>query len=212
MNIKIFIYLSLSIFLFYSATNIHAHSGRTDSSGGHNCNVGACAGTYHYHSGGYVPPPTLRRVVQPQFPSNIKGTVYFESETDGEYTVRFVHTDPNPTQYSAVIGKYAGYDPGPIGDFTSNTFVFSNVQPGTWYINTKKEIGGYWSTISYWKVDVPEWIEPTPTFVPQTTTTTYMGSNNSIELLGWVVLAILGFITYVGLLIVKKIYIWLFRS
>jgi hypothetical protein len=29
-----------------------AHSGRTDSSGGHNCNVGACAGTYHYHNGG----------------------------------------------------------------------------------------------------------------------------------------------------------------
>ena len=31
---------------------VFAHSGRTDSSGGHNCNVGACAGTYHYHNGG----------------------------------------------------------------------------------------------------------------------------------------------------------------
>ena len=27
------------------------HSGRTDSYGGHNCNVGSCAGTYHFHSG-----------------------------------------------------------------------------------------------------------------------------------------------------------------
>ena len=28
-----------------------AHSGGKDSSGGHNCYVGSCAGTYHYHSG-----------------------------------------------------------------------------------------------------------------------------------------------------------------
>lgn len=33
-----------------------AHPGRTDSSGGHNCNVGACAGTYHYHNGGGTAP------------------------------------------------------------------------------------------------------------------------------------------------------------
>lgn len=26
-----------------------AHSGRTDSQGGHNCRVGSCAGTYHCH-------------------------------------------------------------------------------------------------------------------------------------------------------------------
>ena len=28
---------------------VSAHPGRLDSSGGHNCNVGACAGTYHGH-------------------------------------------------------------------------------------------------------------------------------------------------------------------
>lgn len=32
---------------------VEAHSGRTDSSGGHNCRTGSCAGTYHYHNGGY---------------------------------------------------------------------------------------------------------------------------------------------------------------
>ena len=32
------------------ASNIvSAHGGGLDSNGGHNCNVGACAGTYHYH-------------------------------------------------------------------------------------------------------------------------------------------------------------------
>ena len=38
-----------------------AHSGDTDSSGGHHCNVGSCAGSYHYHNGGAaspVPRPT----------------------------------------------------------------------------------------------------------------------------------------------------------
>ena len=33
-----------------------AHSGKTDSSGGHHCNVGSCAGTYHYHNGGAASP------------------------------------------------------------------------------------------------------------------------------------------------------------
>lgn len=40
-----------------------AHSGRTDSSGGHNCNVGSCAGTYHYHNGGSYTPPPIQPVV-----------------------------------------------------------------------------------------------------------------------------------------------------
>lgn len=35
-----------------TSPKIYAHSGRTDANGGHNCYVGACAGTYHYHNGG----------------------------------------------------------------------------------------------------------------------------------------------------------------
>lgn len=56
--------------------NTFAHSGRTDSNGGHNCNVGSCAGTYHYHNGGppstYSPPkqnyttPTYKPLVSPK--------------------------------------------------------------------------------------------------------------------------------------------------
>src|SRR3972149_9915886 len=56
--------LSIIILLLLSSTPTYAHSGRTDSSGGHNCYVGACAGTYHYHNGGsapapYIPPKTI---------------------------------------------------------------------------------------------------------------------------------------------------------
>ena len=48
--------ITLVFLVFFIPKNISAHSGRTDSSGGHNCNVGACAGTYHYHNGGYTAP------------------------------------------------------------------------------------------------------------------------------------------------------------
>jgi hypothetical protein len=48
----------LGVALAFTGTT-HAHSGRTDANGGHNCYVGACAGTYHYHNGGgYTPPST----------------------------------------------------------------------------------------------------------------------------------------------------------
>ena len=30
-------------------SSAHAHGGGLDSSGGHNCYVGSCKGTYHYH-------------------------------------------------------------------------------------------------------------------------------------------------------------------
>lgn len=53
---KLFSVLAPALVLFLLPSSILAHSGRTDSSGGHNCNVGSCAGTYHYHNGGYSVP------------------------------------------------------------------------------------------------------------------------------------------------------------
>ncbi|SHT43178.1 Uncharacterised protein [Mycobacteroides abscessus subsp. abscessus] len=54
MHKKIGFITLLLIFLFGAVVN--AHSGRTDSSGGHNCSPksqskGLCSG-YHYHNGG----------------------------------------------------------------------------------------------------------------------------------------------------------------
>ncbi len=56
---------------------IFAHSGRTDSSGGHNCNVGSCAGTYHYHNGGTPPPPP-----PPPLPPRCAPNSTYSSTTD----------------------------------------------------------------------------------------------------------------------------------
>ena len=41
----------LILFTIFSAS-VSAHSGRTDSKGGHNCYVAPCAGEYHYHNSG----------------------------------------------------------------------------------------------------------------------------------------------------------------
>ena len=48
--------LLLILLLSSTVVPVSAHSGRTDANGGHNCYVGACAGTYHYHNGGNSPP------------------------------------------------------------------------------------------------------------------------------------------------------------
>lgn len=37
------------IFVFLPSPVVSAHGGGLDSSGGHNCRVGSCAGTYHCH-------------------------------------------------------------------------------------------------------------------------------------------------------------------
>ena len=64
--------LVLSLFLIPS--NVSAHSGRTNSSGCHNCNVGSCAGTYHCHNGGSVSAPAYVPTVT-QKPSTPRPTL-----------------------------------------------------------------------------------------------------------------------------------------
>jgi endonuclease YncB( thermonuclease family) len=55
-SMKNLLVIIVALFSFLLLTpNVDAHPGRTDSSGGHNCRVGACAGTYHYHNGGSAP-------------------------------------------------------------------------------------------------------------------------------------------------------------
>jgi len=53
---KKIISLLLSLFMFLGTTSAFAHSGRTDSYGGHyvrTAGKGYKVGTYHYHSGPY---------------------------------------------------------------------------------------------------------------------------------------------------------------
>jgi hypothetical protein len=58
--------LAIVALLIFLPSPIFAHSGRTDSSGGHNCSdssisKGLCTG-YHYHNGGSAPAPAIQQV------------------------------------------------------------------------------------------------------------------------------------------------------
>ena len=52
-TLKSLLFLFLLVALIaQSSPPVSAHGGGLDGDGGHNCYVGSCAGTYHYHRGG----------------------------------------------------------------------------------------------------------------------------------------------------------------
>lgn len=64
---KFLITLAPALILFLLPSTVTAHSGRTDSSGGHNCSAksiakGLCIG-YHYHNGGSVSVPAYAPII-----------------------------------------------------------------------------------------------------------------------------------------------------
>lgn len=112
-----------------------------------------CGGGYST----YLPPP--------DFPLDMRAEIsfYHNIERIGKNTNVFLDLDdPEPTEYSAVISKCRGCDPGPLTDFTAPKLIFPQVKAGQWYVNVKKKINGRWSKIVYWTVDVPAWVAPTP--------------------------------------------------
>ena len=51
--ICLLVFITLIVIMSFGLVGIvNAHGGGLDGSGGHNCYVGSCAGTYHYHGGG----------------------------------------------------------------------------------------------------------------------------------------------------------------
>ncbi len=160
---RIFIVLLLLFFLF---TPVNAQSGCCSWHGG----VCGCAGISKLCCDGslspsctcgyiYRPPPA------PAFPQ-IQATWTYLPQIDKTFTLSVVLNDPNPSQYSATISKCRGCDPGPLVDFSEPNFYYSPLTTGRWYLNVKKEINGYWSTPVYWTIDIPKWIQPTPTPSP----------------------------------------------
>lgn len=123
-------------------------------------------GTYSPTCGCYSPPPPT-----PTFPPTIKAEWNFTPNANGTYDVMVNLKDSNPTRYSVTLNKILGGDPGPLVDYLSPSFVFRNIYPGTWYLNTKKDISNVWSTVVYWSIVVPAWVSPTPTNAPVLTPT-----------------------------------------
>ncbi|MDO8620965.1 MAG: excalibur calcium-binding domain-containing protein [Candidatus Levybacteria bacterium] len=125
-------------------------------------------GTYSPSCGCYRAPPPPPP--PPQFPK-INASWNSLANTNGTYDISIVLNDNSPTRYSVTLNKVPRSDPGPLVDYTSPSFAFKNVYPGTWYLNAKKDINNVWSTVSYWTIIVPAWVAPTPTSTPIDTPT-----------------------------------------
>jgi hypothetical protein len=166
---KIYTVLLLFILVFVIQSPVaSAHSGRTNSSGCHNCYTGSCAGTYHCHNGGYVPPARRTIYVPPTpTPTPLQMTINAEHVLDADTcTYKVFATWDEPAfynQYSVSAVRTAAttcLDPGPRADTEENQFVFANLQPGSYVINVKPGNAFGWNHYYYCAaLDLPA-IEP----------------------------------------------------
>lgn len=107
----------------------------------------------------YIPP---QKAVQPTVSEYSTSGHWQFTHTNAGVNVTFDWDDTSPTEYSIGISSYAGSDPGPLSDTSTTNWVFHNVSNGKKYINLKKKVNGIWSNITYWEINVPEWVKPTP--------------------------------------------------
>ena len=86
------------------ASLVSAHGGGLDSSGGHNCYVGSCAGTYHCHRCGGSSTYTYKPAITPAF------CVVLSSASMSSSEVRLMQ--------GALFFK--GFNPGPLDGIFGN--------------------------------------------------------------------------------------------
>jgi|GEM_PF-2486551 hypothetical protein len=159
---KIRILLPILITSLLLIPSVSAHSGRTDSSGCHNCYTSYCYGEYHCHGGGsYVAPQPRYTLPIPQNPKS--GNWEYEVSSQNWCNYDLVMTWGKPIsgdRFSVAASKYAGADPGPLSDTMALSYTFKNLTPGRWYVNIKTGNSERWaSNITYWTLDLPK---PTP--------------------------------------------------
>jgi len=159
---KFFVAFTITFGFLLWPSIVFAHSGRTDSSGGHNCRVGSCAGTYHYHNGGrrYTPPVIDYSYLRPSPVKSGNQSYYASADNWCNYDV-IANWDSisDATGYSVSLTKTAGGNPGNISDTSTNSYTFKNFEAGTWYLNVKTGNSYGWSDVVYWTVTLPK-MEP----------------------------------------------------
>lgn len=162
------LFIIISILFLFSVTPVFSHSGRTNSSGCHNCRTGSCAGTYHCHNGGSSSGSSggsygnsgignYNHLLVPEKVAD--GDVKYETSKQGwcNYDVSVTWDRPlMATKYSIAASKYAGADPGPLTDTSNTSYTFKSLEKGIWYINIKAGNAYGWSPVTYWIVALPE--------------------------------------------------------
>jgi len=201
-----FILLFLSFFLI--AIPVEARRGCCSYHSG----VAYCdttVGRYVCNDGTYSPTCTCRidipvPTLDLTFPKMNAESTWYPNENNKTFTLKVELLDPDPTRYSAVLSKCIGCDPGPLVDFNKPEFWYYNISPGKWYLNVKKEISGYWSTVVYWVITVPEWYPP-PTPTPFPTPTNSIINSLSIPDIPITSFLFFGIAGYLFYLLVKKV-------
>lgn len=173
---KLLLYSLILLGILFITPSIEARQGCCSWHGGV-CGCGCCDGTglsatclpyYPGCSGGgsyysapvYVPPT-------PENPITDGRTNIQQSNNKPYFTVTVSWDSSLPV--SIAISRVAGANPGPNTDTSGGSFQFTNITSGRWYVNMKAAVNGVWSTIRYWTIDVPMWIDPTPTPSPEPT-------------------------------------------
>lgn len=209
MNIKILVSFIIFTMTIAFPSFSFAHPGNTASDGCHYCRTncarwGYTYGTRHSHGGNtcncnapvdplYCRPPTPTNPLV-----NMNATYTLHPNYDQEtFDVDIELNDSNPTSYSVTLNKCAGCDPGPMVDFYTKKFSFVDVRPGRWYMNVKKEVGGYWSSTIYWYFDFPEWYPPPePTSIPEPTIQSIQSKAGESPLLTYAMIGGAGYLGY----------------
>lgn len=208
--------LFTAIFLIISSLSlpsvVSSHSGGTDASGCHNCYTDECYGEYHCHNDGYTPYYAPTYIQTPQAPSLTADYIYKPNPDGKTFNIEFDWSDTTNTGYSITLNKYAGVDPGPSVDTNLSSWSFYNIPTGTYYANLKIGINNVWSTVTYWKVEVPAWYPPptpVPTTIPTATTPLENTSTPKIDWIPLVIFGIVGILVFwVGIYIFYRFIKW----
>lgn len=202
-----FILLLLLIVCLFAPSVSFAHPGNTASDGCHYCWTncaywGEVYGQRHCHGGGGGGVIQQPRVNNPL--EYMQAVNSWHPNDDGEtFNIDIELKDSSPSSYSVALNKCYGCNPGPTADFYSPNFSFVNVKPGRWYLNAKKEVGGYWSTTTVWTFDIPEWYPPpAPTSVPISNVASPQSQEGTIPLTTYAGIGVGGYLAYQ---LVKKV-------
>jgi len=135
-----------------------------------------CSGSLNYQSA-YIPPPPRPQVYCP----SVAARNTFYPNYNGTFRVFFDWDDVQTAQsYSIAMYKYAFGDPGPNIDTTVSQWWFEGIKPGKWHVAIKTGIGGYWSNICDWSIEVPDWYPPpSPSITLIPTDSSFMESNST---------------------------------
>ena len=131
----LFVFL-LAALTVQSTTLVSAHGGGLDGDGGHNCYVGSCAGTYHYHRGGGS--NSRSRLPSPAFCVALNSSSITQSEVA-------------LTQFTLLL---KGFNPGPLDGFLgSQTKRAINAYEGKYGLSRSPKNSIYHSTVRHLGID-----------------------------------------------------------